>query len=336
MQVTIPSILGNPNKDKMLMAINTYEATQPQASTLGLHKPETASDDEEDTFSTPSTSKKVKLAPGATSSSSGDYLVLEGQLRREQAQLKLDQAQLKKDQAQLKKDQAKLAKDQENFAKELAKHKESVVALKHDKAVFGQQMREEQERQVLATPKKKTAGTLADQEAVKAHKASAATAAAAKPKPTKVTKVTKSTASAKDKEGGDGDDFWIETILKHKIVDGEWRFFVHWWGYPDSADTWKSLEDIGIGEVLDKYLQELGMIVVTKAGKLQIVPAASSSSSSTATASAPVPIDDEEVQCADSVTPTADGDAPAAPKQQEAADAQEHSTDKDGDAAPAK
>lgn len=57
------------------------------------------------------------------------------------------------------------------------------------------------------------------------------------------------------------EEYEVEKIVKHqKLTDGSFLFLVKWVGYPHSANTWQTAEDlINAQEVLDKYKSTRGV-----------------------------------------------------------------------------
>ncbi len=60
---------------------------------------------------------------------------------------------------------------------------------------------------------------------------------------------------AKRLASSDTDEYPLESVTDHTIVDGEPFLRLHWSGYPESADTWQAYdEDIAGNELVEKYL----------------------------------------------------------------------------------
>ncbi len=55
----------------------------------------------------------------------------------------------------------------------------------------------------------------------------------------------------------DDDEYLVESVTDHQVVDGELFVRIHWAGYPDEADTWQPVDEDVEGTVqVDAYLAE--------------------------------------------------------------------------------
>lgn len=69
--------------------------------------------------------------------------------------------------------------------------------------------------------------------------------------PRNISKISK-TATTSDSDS----EYEVETILSHKIVRKQRKFWVRWKGYPESHNSWVQEKDLKCPLILKKYLKQ--------------------------------------------------------------------------------